>query len=138
MDHTSPDNDGAMRPTSAEMLPHNEWERYALLNGGRHRRKDSGVRARISASPKDTPGRTRALHTPPFQGKRRLCTLLSLELSVSATSGVPTPVKSPRRGGWRVGGRLPMNGRPTANPARLAKKIFVLLVPKAPFSSREE
>src|SRR5215467_13630266 len=138
MGHTSPDNDGAMRPTSAEMLRDNDQERSALLNGRCHRRKNSGVGARVSASPKDTPGPTRAPHTPPFQGRRRLCTLLMLELSVSATSGVPTPVKSPRRGGWRVGWRLPMNGRPTANPARLAKKIFVLLVPKAPFSSREE
>jgi len=61
-----------------------------------------------------------------------------LELSVSATSGVPTPVKSPRRGGWRVGWRLLIDGRPTANPARLAKKIFVLQVPEAPLSSRKE
>jgi hypothetical protein len=82
--------------------------------------------ARVSASPKYTPGRTRAPHTPPSQGTRRLCALLMLQLSVSATSSVPTAVKSPRRGGWRVGRRLPMNGRPTANPARLAKKSFCL------------
>jgi len=63
-------------------------------------------------------------HTPPLPGKRRLCALLMLELSVSATFSVPTPVKSPRRGGWRVGGRLPMNGRSTSNPARPAKKDF--------------
>jgi hypothetical protein len=87
---------------------------------------DIVVRARVSASPRHTPGRTRAPHTPPLQGKRRLCALLMLELSVSATSAVPTPVKRPRRGGWRVGRRLPLNGRPTANPARLAKKIFCL------------
>ena len=87
---------------------------------------DIVVGARVSASPRLTPGRTRAPHTPPLQGKRRLCALLMLELSVSATSCVPTPVKCPRRGGWRVGRRLPMNGRPTANPARLAKKFFCL------------
>jgi hypothetical protein len=51
--------------------------------------QDNEVGARVSATPKHTPGRTRALHTPPLQGQRRLCALLMLELSVSATSGVP-------------------------------------------------
>src|SRR5439155_13606097 len=40
-------------------------------------------------------------------------------------------------GGWRVGRRLPIDGRLRANPARLAKKIFVAQGPEARFSSRE-
>jgi hypothetical protein len=83
---------------------------------------DVVVGARVSASPKITPGRSRAPHTPPSASKRRYCALISLELSVSCTSRVPTPF--PPWWGWRVERRLPIDGRHTANPARLAKKIF--------------
>jgi hypothetical protein len=84
---------------------------------------DVAVGARVSASPKITPGRPRAPHRlPRLQRKRRDCALLTLELSVSCTSRVPTPF--PPWWGWRVGWRLPINGRCTANPARLAKKFF--------------
>ena len=42
-------------------------------------------------------------------------------------------------GGWRVGRRLPIDGRLTANPPRLAKKTFLSCrVPEARFSGREE
>jgi hypothetical protein len=86
---------------------------------------DVAVGARVSASPNITPGRPRAPHRlPRLEGKRRYCALLTLELSVSCTSRVPTPF--PPWWGWRVGRRLPINGRLTANPARLAKKFFRL------------
>jgi hypothetical protein len=86
---------------------------------------DVAVGARVSASPKITPGRPRAPHRlPRSEGKRRYCALVMLELSVSPTSRVPTPF--PPWWGWRVGWRLPINGRLTANPARLAKKFFRL------------
>jgi len=84
---------------------------------------DVAVGARVSASPKITPGRPRAPHRlPRLERKRRDCALLMLELSVSCTSRVPTPF--PPWWGWRVGWRLPVDGRRTANPARPAKKIF--------------
>jgi hypothetical protein len=90
---------------------------------------DVAVGARVSASPKITPGRPRAPHRlprfdrlPRLEGRRRYCALLTLELSVSCTSRVPTPF--PPWWGWRVGQRLPIDGRRTANPARLAKKNF--------------
>jgi hypothetical protein len=84
---------------------------------------DVVVGARVSASPKVTPGRSRAPHTPPSASKRRYCAF-SLELSVSCTSRVPTPF--PPWWGWRVERRLPIDGRHTGNPARLAKKFFRL------------